>query len=39
MDSHGSPVPRAVVLMKDMKTLQIRSYIAQNDGSYHFLMI
>jgi hypothetical protein len=36
LDSHGSPVPRAIVLLKDMKTLQIRSYIAQNDGSYHF---
>jgi Carboxypeptidase regulatory-like domain len=36
IDTHGSPVPHAVVLLKDMKTLQIRSYIAQNDGSYHF---
>jgi hypothetical protein len=36
LDSHGSPVPHAVVLLKDLKTLQIRSYIAQNDGSYHF---
>jgi len=36
VDDHGSPVPRAIVLLKDMKTLQVRSYIAQNDGSYHF---
>lgn len=36
LDDHGSPVPHAIVLLKDMKTLQIRSYIAQNDGSYHF---
>jgi hypothetical protein len=36
VDDHGSPVPRAIGLLKDMKTLQIRSYIAQNDGSYHF---
>jgi hypothetical protein len=36
VDDHGSPVPHAIVLLKDMKTLQIRSYIAQNDGSYHF---
>ena len=36
IDEHGSPVPRAVVLLKDMKTLQIRSYIAKDDGSYHF---
>ena len=36
VDAHGSPVPHAIVLLKDLKTLQIRSYIAQNDGSYHF---
>lgn len=36
VDGKGSPVPHAIVLLKDMKTLQIRSYIAQNDGSYHF---
>jgi Carboxypeptidase regulatory-like domain len=32
----GSPVPRAVVKLKDNKTLQIRSFIAGADGSYHF---
>jgi len=32
----GAPVPSAVVLLKDGKTLQVRSYIAQKDGSYHF---
>jgi Carboxypeptidase regulatory-like domain len=36
LDEHGAPVPRAIVLLKDMKTLQIRSYIAQDDGGYHF---
>lgn len=36
VDGKGSPIPHAIVLLKDMKTLQIRSYIAQNDGSYHF---
>jgi hypothetical protein len=36
VDAHGSPVPHAVVLLKDLKTLQIRSYLAQDDGSYHF---
>ncbi len=36
LDAHGSPVPRAVVLLKDTKTLQVRSYLAQNDGKYHF---
>lgn len=32
----GSPVGGAIVLLKDTKTLQIRSFIAQNDGKYHF---
>lgn len=32
----GAGVPGAVVLLKDGKTLQVRSYIAQNDGAYHF---
>lgn len=32
----GSPVPGAIVLLKDTKTLQVRSFIAQNDGKYHF---
>jgi hypothetical protein len=32
----GAPVPGAIVLLKDTKTLQVRSYIAQADGRYHF---
>jgi hypothetical protein len=32
----GSPIPGATVLLKDTKTLQVRSYIAQPDGKYHF---
>jgi hypothetical protein len=36
LDTKGVPVPKAVVLLKDTKTLQIRSYIAQQDGNYHF---
>lgn len=36
LDAHGSPVPNAVVLLKDLKTLQVRSYLAQKDGKYHF---
>ena len=32
----GAGVPGAVVLLKDGKTLQVRSYIAQKDGLYHF---
>jgi hypothetical protein len=30
------PVAKAVVLLKNAKTLQIRSFITQEDGSYHF---
>lgn len=36
MDAHNSPVSRAVVLLKDTKTLQVRSYLAQENGKYHF---
>lgn len=36
MSQTGAPVPGAVVLIKDTKTLQVRSYIAQQDGKYHF---
>ena len=32
----STPVPGAIVLLKDTKTLQVRSFIAQNDGKYHF---
>jgi Carboxypeptidase regulatory-like domain len=32
----GAPVPGAIVQIKDSKTLQVRSYIAQQDGKYHF---
>ena len=35
-DAKGAPVKNAVVLLKDTKTLQVRSYIAQEDGKYHF---
>jgi hypothetical protein len=30
------PVAEAVVQLKNTKTLQIRSFITQTDGSYHF---
>jgi hypothetical protein len=36
LSKDGSPVPGATVLLKDGKTLQVRSYIAQADGRYHF---
>lgn len=34
--SDDAPVPGAIVQIKDSKTLQVRSYIAQKDGKYHF---
>jgi hypothetical protein len=34
--STGAPVPGAIVLLKNGKTLQVRSFIAQQDGSYRF---
>lgn len=36
LNTSGSPVPGAIVLLKDTKTLQVRSFIAQPDGKYHF---
>jgi carboxypeptidase family protein len=30
------PVVGAVVLLKDMRSLQVRSFITQDDGTYHF---
>jgi hypothetical protein len=32
----NQPVANAVVQLKNIKTLQIRSFITQDDGSYHF---
>ena len=32
----GAPIPEAIVLLTDTKTLQVRSFIAQNDGKFHF---
>jgi hypothetical protein len=32
----GAPIPGAHVLLKNGKTLQVRSFIAQQDGKYHF---
>jgi len=31
-----NPVSGAVVQIKDTRTLQVRSYITQDDGTYHF---
>jgi hypothetical protein len=33
-DANGASVANATVLLKDTKTLQIRSYITQHDGSF-----
>jgi uncharacterized protein YdeI (BOF family) len=32
----GAPVSGANVQLKDTKTLQIRSYVTHDDGTYHF---
>ena len=34
--SDDQPVNGAVVQLKDMRTLQVRSFITQSDGQYHF---
>jgi hypothetical protein len=36
LSQSGAPTPGAVVLLKNGKTLQIRSYIANKEGKYHF---
>ena len=36
LSSDGAPVAGAIVQIKDSKTLQVRSYIAQKDGRYQF---
>jgi hypothetical protein len=35
-DANGSPVPGAVVQLKNTKTLQVRSFIAKDMGEYFF---
>ena len=35
-DQAGHAVPGAVVLIEDQKTLQVRSYIVQEDGKFRF---
>jgi len=36
VDSSGATVPGAIVLLKDMKSLQVRSYIVPKEGTYRF---
>ena len=35
-DPDEKPVSGAVVQLKDLRTLQVRSFITQDDGAYHF---
>ena len=35
-DQTGHPLAGAVVQIQDRTTLQVRSYLTQDDGSYHF---
>ncbi len=35
-DNAGQPVPNAIVYLKNMKTLAVKTFIAQKDGSYQF---
>lgn len=36
LDKEGRPVAGAIVLIKNTKTLGVRSYIAQDDGKFYF---
>jgi hypothetical protein len=36
LDTSGHPIIGAVVLLKDTKTLQVRSYLTRDEGEYHF---
>ena len=35
-DADGKPVIGAIVHLKDLRTLQMRSYITKENGEYHF---
>jgi uncharacterized membrane protein len=36
LDTNDQAVPKAIVYLKNTKTLVIKTYIADQDGSYHF---
>jgi len=36
VDREGQPLPRAVVQIEDLSSLQIRSFVTQGDGCYYF---
>jgi protocatechuate 3,4-dioxygenase beta subunit len=35
-DNAGQPLPNAIVYLKNMKTLAVKTFIAQQDGTYQF---
>lgn len=35
-DNHDNPISKAVVYLKDTRTLAVKTYITEADGSYHF---
>lgn len=39
VDAANNPAAGAVVQLKEMRTLQVRSFITQNDGSYRFFNV
>jgi hypothetical protein len=36
LDKNDAPIPNAVVYLKNEKTLSVRTYFAQKDGTYRF---
>lgn len=35
-NGQDQPIPKAIVYLKNTKTLQVKTYISEADGSYHF---
>jgi hypothetical protein len=35
-DKNESPLPGSIVYLKNMKTLAVKTYIADNEGAFHF---
>jgi hypothetical protein len=35
-DKNDQPVPEAIVYLKDTKTIAVKSYVSQKDGTYRF---
>jgi protocatechuate 3,4-dioxygenase beta subunit len=36
LDRHDDPIPRAIVYLKNTKSLAVKTYITEANGSYHF---